>query len=241
MYYLIQLLSKIISKVIFVAPKFVQNWLGDFLGILWFDIIRLRRQLVLSNLNIAFPEWSDGRKLSVGRRSVCNLGRTFIEFLTIPFISSNWIDQNVVFEGLEYFLEAKKKNKGVLLLSSHLGNGELVASILCIKGYPLYLITKRMSSETADKFWFGIRSSHGCQFIEARNSSFEILRALKEKASVVFVQDQFSGPPIGIKSRFFGKETGTAYGLALFALKTGAPVVPIYTYRDAGGRTHVIF
>ena len=47
------------------------------------------------------------------------------------------------------------------------------------------------------------------------------------------------GKPYGVATRFFGKETGTAYGLALFALKTKAPVVPIYSFVDDQGKIHL--
>jgi Kdo2-lipid IVA lauroyltransferase/acyltransferase len=92
-----------------------------------------------------------------------------------------------------------------------------------------------------DDIWFSVRGRFGTQFIAPRNSSYEILKALKSKGCVIFVLDQFMGPPLGVKTEFLGRETGTAMGLALFAHKTGAPVVPCYTRRKADGRYVVCF
>jgi len=53
---------------------------------------------------------------------------------------------------------------------------------------------------------------------------------------VIFVLDQFMGPPIGVKTLFFGKETGTAMGLTVMAKRTGAPVIPVYCHERADGK-----
>jgi KDO2-lipid IV(A) lauroyltransferase len=85
-----------------------------------------------------------------------------------------------------------------------------------------------------------MRRKHGTRFISPEKSSFEILRALRRNEIVIFVLDQFMGPPIGVRTRFFGKETGTAAGCALMAGRTGAPLIPCCTYRRSDGR-HVAF
>ena len=58
---------------------------------------------------------------------------------------------------------------------------------------------------------------------------------------MTFVMDQFMGQPFGVETKFFGKTTGTAYGLALFAMKTKAPVIPLYTRWDVSQKLHIYF
>jgi KDO2-lipid IV(A) lauroyltransferase len=48
------------------------------------------------------------------------------------------------------------------------------------------------------------------------------------------------GKPYGVRTSFFGKPAGTAYGLALFHMKTKSPVVPVYTYEGQDGKIHII-
>lgn len=225
----------------FRSPQRIRFLIGDAIGHLWFDILRIRRQVVLDNLKIAFPEWTLQKRVKVGRTSVKNMGRSFVDFLMLPFLNKEWIEKNVEYHDLEQFHKAQSKNRGVLLLSLHLGSGDLACSVMSLTGLPIYVITKRMSVQFMDRFWFDIRTQHGTQFIEARDSAFDIMRALKQNAGVVYILDQYTGAPIGIKSLFFGKPTGTAYGLALFAKKNKTPVVPVYTYRSEDGRTHIVF
>jgi KDO2-lipid IV(A) lauroyltransferase len=105
----------------------------------------------------------------------------------------------------------------------------------------MQLISKEFKSRWLNDLWFGMRRKHGTRFIAPEKSSFEILRALRRNELVVFVLDQFMGPPIGVRTRFFGKETGTAMGCALMADRTHSPVVPCYTYRKEDGRHVMVF
>jgi Kdo2-lipid IVA lauroyltransferase/acyltransferase len=106
---------------------------------------------------------------------------------------------------------------------------------------PLSLISKRFSSAFLDEFWFALRTKSKTEFIDAhgKNNAFDILKALKKNRGVVFVVDQFMGKPFGVESKFFGHTTGTAYGLALFAQKTKAPVLPLSTFWGSDGRLNV--
>src|SRR5690606_32701116 len=90
--------------------------------------------------------------------------------------------------------------------------------------------------------WFHFRGAQGVKYIEAHSdrTAFEILKAIRAKSLVVFVLDQFMGRPFGIETTFFGRKTGTAYGLALFYLKTRSPVVPVYGYEDDQGKMHMV-
>jgi KDO2-lipid IV(A) lauroyltransferase len=229
----------------FLTSKLPRQWLrksGAWLGFLWFDVFQFRKKIVLDNLEIAFPEWPLEKRLEVGRQSVYNLGYNATELLTVPFIDKTWIKKNNVFEGYENIEKARALGKGMLFLSLHLGNGDLGATMIVMQGQELFLITKRFKTKWFDNMWFSIRGAKGVQYIDAHapNNAFDILKALKKNAAVVFVLDQFMGKPYGIAAKFFGRETGTAYGLALFAQKTKAPVLPIYTYEGPDKKMHMV-
>ena len=238
----LRFLISIFSYILILFPRTWVRKSGSWLGFLWFDVFGFRKEIVLSNINIAFPEWSDDKKLAVGRESVYQLGYNFAEFLTIPALSPKWIAKNAVIEGIENLRAAQAHGKGVLMLSLHIGNGDVGANVLVQQGIGVYIISKRFKTKWFDDIWFSIRGARGVQYIDAHgpNNAFDILKALKKKSGVVFVLDQFMGKPYGIETEFFGKKTGTAYGLALFAQKTKAPVLPLYTYEGTDGKIHVV-
>lgn len=232
---------KILSHFIAALPIAIQLRIGDFIGWLWFDVLRIRRQVAMQNLKLCFPQWSDEERIRVARLSVQNLGRSFVEFLRIPSIAQDSSNFQFHIHGDEHFRGALAKGRGVFLLTAHIGNGDWATVGLALKGYRLHIISKEMKWRWLNRFWFNTRQSLGTEFISDRGSSIQILKTLKKNQPVVFMLDQFLGPPIGIKTTFFGRETGTAMGLALLAGRAEAPVVPVYTFRGENGDTHICF
>ncbi len=234
-------LTKILAAVIAFSPAAIRKFLGDLFGLLWFDVFRIRRQVALENVRLAFPEKSQVEVVAIARASLKNIGQTLIDFTQFPFLSALNIDEFVEFEGFDYAREALKSKKGVLFLSMHLGNGDLGVTGCSIKGLKIHLISKRFKSKWLDDLWFGMRGRHGTKFVSPEKSSFTILRALGQNEIVVFVLDQFMGPPVGVRTKFFGRETGTAMGLALVHLRTDAPLIVSYTYRRPDNKLVVVF
>jgi KDO2-lipid IV(A) lauroyltransferase len=145
------------------------------------------------------------------------------------------ISQRVRMEGGEHLSAALDHKKGVLMLTLHLGHGDLAVASLSLFGFPMVLVSKFFKLKWLNDLWFGMREKLGTEFIPPRNSSFQLLKKLKAGKVVVIPLDQFTGPPIGVRTTFFGQETGTAAGLALMAVRSQARVVPAYTFRDADG------
>lgn len=229
------------SALIYFLPQGLKVAVGNFVGFLWFDVLRIRRAVAVQNVALAFPELDSRQHVRIARQSLRHMGRTLIEFTSFPFIKKEGLEKLFVVTGMEHLQAAFAKNKGVLLLTLHLGNGDLALALLSRLELPINLISKQFKTRWLNDLWFGMRAKHGTRFIPHEKSSFEILRALKKNRAVVFVLDQFMGPPIGVRTTFFGKETGTAAGLALMAARTGAPVVPCYTFRREDGLTEIVF
>lgn len=221
----------------------MRYFFGSILALFWFDVLRFRRGIIVSNLQIAFPEMTEEERIRFGRRSLRSFATHIFEIFMIPFLDKEWHRKNVVFHGEENYRNAMAQGKGVLLLSLHLGHGDLGASVIQMQGYPITIITKFFKGEFLNRIWFYFRGAQGVEFIapHGEKTPFDILKALKKQRGVVFVVDQYMGPPYGIESRFFGHLTGSAFGLGLFMSKTEAPVVPLYALPGEDGKLHVHF
>lgn len=230
-----------LGRIVMGLPQWVWRALAWCLATLWWDVLRIRRPVVLDNLRRAFPDWSQHQVLQTAKASLVHMGWTLLEFLQFPFLEESDVSQRCRFHGLEHLQGALSGGRGVLILTAHLGNGDYAIAALSRSGVPMSLISKEFRAGWLNRLWFGLRGRHGTQFIPVEKSSFEILRALRRNRCVVFVLDQFMGPPSGVLTTFFGHPTGTAQGLAIFALKTGVPVVPSFTYRDPQGVHHLEF
>jgi KDO2-lipid IV(A) lauroyltransferase len=236
MKYLVGSLSKVLAFLIHFMPLGFRNLLGDCIGILWFDILRVRRSIVLDNLKTAFPDLSLKEREFLGRKSLKNFGRGIVDYSHLPFINKNNYKQYIEVQNTHYVYEALKRGKGVCLLSLHLGNGDLGGAGLALSGMPIHLISKEFKLKWLNELWFTARARLGVKFIPPRNSTYSILGKLKANEVVIFVNDQFMGPPIGVKTTFFGKETGSAMGLSVIARRKKVPVIPVYCYRKENGQ-----
>lgn len=235
------------SRLLFALPESFRWWLARGIAFLWWDVFRIRRFTLYRNVTIAFPGMPKAERRALVRESLVHLGFNFFEILVLPYMGPQFVQERVQLHGLENLLAAEKQGRGVLALCLHIGNGDFGASVLAQLGHRTSIISKRFKSKFWDDLWFGLRGAHGVRYIEAHGpkTAFDILKATKNNEIVAFVVDQFMGRPYGIPSTFFGRDTGTAYGLALFAAKTRAPVIPIWTWReppgpDGPGKIHVL-
>jgi Kdo2-lipid IVA lauroyltransferase/acyltransferase len=234
-------ISFLVSMVVVRLPLKLQYFIGDAIGVFWFDILRVRRRVALENLRLCFPDLGEEQRVHIARSSLKHLGRTFLEFWRLPAATPDRYKDEFVLKGEEHLRRALTRNHGAFILSSHIGSGDWASTGLALRGIYLNVITKEFKNKTLNQFWFETRQRFGMGLIPDRRSSLHILKILKRNGLVGFVLDQFLGPPIGVRTKFFGKETGTPMGLALLAERSGAAVVPGLTYRGDDGRTYLEF
>lgn len=235
---LINYFSLALAYAYWLLPTKISVWSAKFLAFLWADVFRVRKKVIFSNMNIAFPEVDGATKQKWMRFSIFVLAKSLFDLFQVPFINDKWVEKNVIFHGFD---ELNKYPGGVLFLCMHTASGDLTGAVISHSQKPISLITKRFKNPLLDEFWFSLRRRCKMHFIDAHEkaNAFEILKALKAGRGVAFVLDQFMGKPYGIETEFFGRKTGTAYGLALFAQKTKKPVFPLYSYWDRKGLLHV--
>jgi len=100
--------------------------IGRVLGMLIYGMDVRHRRIVRRNLKFVYPEWSTERVKKNSRRIFQNLGITFLEICQMICFSSDDIIDKVKIRGEEHLLNAMHNNKGVILISAHLGNWEIV-------------------------------------------------------------------------------------------------------------------
>lgn len=241
MRWLIEFAFRVMGILVYWGGHRVRSLLGLFLGIVWFDLLRIRRGVAVDNVRQAFPGMSGRDQVKLARASLIHLCTCLVEYGLFSQIKLSDKSSFFEIENYDIIQSALAKGKGVLLLTLHIGNGDLGTVGLSMAGLKVNLVSKVFRNQALNQVWFKFRSRFGTRFISPEKSSFDILRALKRNEIVIFVLDQFMGPPVGVKTKFFGRETGTAAGLAMMAGRSGAPVVPVYTIRLANGRHRIVF
>jgi Kdo2-lipid IVA lauroyltransferase/acyltransferase len=237
--YLEYLLLKGFSLSISLLPEGFALWCGKQLGNLFFRVDWERRKVALENLHLAFgKEKSEEEFLAIARGTFQNLGMMAVEFFRIPKMDAEAFRKRVEIEGLEEGLRLLEKGKGMLLLLSHFGNWEMMGIMSKLIGDSIMVLAKPMKkNKRIDQFITEIRSAAGLEVVSSIKASRVVMKALSQNRIVGILIDQRAKRSEGIWADFFGKKAPTTPGLAALAMKTGAPVVPVFMVRNGFG-TH---
>ena len=203
--------------IISLLPRGLQLWLGNRIGDLAFVIMIRRRKITIRNMQIAFPQ-KDSVKLA--RKCFQHYGCSLVEVFCLPFFKSTmrkWLR----FEGMEIFQDLRKRNQGVILLTSHFGNWEVMSWCaqfdLQVSG--LY---QRLSFRLADQLFMQLRQVAGMKLIEKKSGIREkIYKVLDEGEIMGLVGDQGRGQVLD----FFGRKTNFPLGPAETALIKEVPMI----------------
>jgi KDO2-lipid IV(A) lauroyltransferase len=239
MTWLLSVFVKGICLSVAILPRRLQLWLGKSLGLFCFYIVPFRRRIALENISKAFPEWSKDKVWSIARENFKNYGCGFIEFFLMPVLSDKLVSKLIVFEGRDILDRILAQGKGAFFLSAHLGSWEIMSASSRVFKIPFNVITKKIKTGSLNQIWVDMRKTQGLKLISEEKSTFEILRAIGRNETVGFILDQFMGPPVGTKVKFFGHETGAPAALALFAERTKAPVIPVFNVRLPNGQIRI--
>ena len=200
---------------------------------------RLRR-VGVRNLELALPELSPAERTRILRRVYVHLGWQLVEFCRMTRYSAQNTSAWLRTEGLEHYLAAQGRGKGVLVVTGHLGAWELSSFYHSLLGYPMGMVIRRLDNRRLDDFVNGIRCLHGNQVIHKDDFGRGLLLAMHGGQTVGILMDTNMTPPQGSFVKFFGMDACTATGLAHVARKTGAAVLPGFMFWEPTERKYVL-
>jgi len=222
----------VILKMLGALPRGVARSFAAMVArVLYAMLPRLRRTAEF-NLRLAFPEWDEARRRDVIRGMVRNLGWLAAEFARFPQYTRENIEDLVVLDGHENFLEGQRRGKGVLYLTGHIGGWELSSFAHALYGFSLNYMARPLDNARVDALVNRYRCLSGNLPIFKNESARALLKILKESGTVGILADQNTMPEEGAFVDFFGKSACTTTGIARVALHTDAAVVPGYAVWD---------
>jgi KDO2-lipid IV(A) lauroyltransferase len=190
------------------------------------------RKTAQFNLRLAFPDWSDAQRAATVRGMTRSLGWMAAEFARMPKYNRENIEDVIVLDGQENFLEGQRRGKGVLFLTAHIGAWELSSYAHAVYGFPLHYMARPLDNERLDALVNRYRGLSGNQAIFKNESARSMLKILKGAGTVGILADQNTMREEGAFVDFFGVPACTTTGLARVALHTDAAVVPGYAVWD---------
>lgn len=214
--------------------------IGRFCGILCYVLLRKNRRLTKEHLRFAFGGEKTEKEISyIAREVFINLGTGFAEVLSLPKIKG-MLNKIIDIRGLETFDAALKEGKGVVAITAHLGNWELIPMYFAHLGYPANVVARRVYYEKYDEWVSFLRSNMGVNVIYRSDSPKKLLNLLKNNELVGIMPDQDIDSIEGVFVDFFGKKAYTPSAPVKLAMAADAPIVPLFIVRKNGRHTILV-
>jgi KDO2-lipid IV(A) lauroyltransferase len=239
-WFLYRLITSIISLLNFLPRDFAIS-VGGALGRLAFLLIRDARRRTLFNLSLAFGDEKSKKELrELGSKVFENVGKNVADAVRLSKMRWEDVGRIIEIEGLEHFDEAYKLGKGVIALTGHIGNFELLAAWFSLHGYKVSVIGRELYDPRLDRLLVENRESVGVENIPTSAGVKSIIRALKAGRALGVLADQDSSRVRGEFVEFFGKPARTPVGPILLPYKTDSPIIPMAIVRKDRNRYKII-
>jgi Kdo2-lipid IVA lauroyltransferase/acyltransferase len=215
---------------------------GFFLTIffLFYYLGTKNRLITLHNLLRAFPEKETEEIIAIAKGVYRHFAMVAAEFFDLPYINKENIHQWVEVDGLENYQAAIAKGKGLLTIVAHFGNWELMTIAVPMYLQTIDIVYRPLDNQVIDNIVEYVRTIQGNSLIPKGGSGTKIMELLKENHLIGILSDQNVSNREGVFVDFFGRLACTGVGLAVMALRSGAPVLPLFMARQKSGKYKLI-
>jgi KDO2-lipid IV(A) lauroyltransferase len=215
--------------------------LGTMLGRAFYLFDRGHRRLAIDNLRAAFPVRTDAECRAISREMFSHFGRLLVVLLKFSTMRPQDMLACVEFDGEDRVLHAHAQGRGVLLFTGHFGYWEINALVHALAIKPMAVLARPLDNPLLHNLLESVRTSTGNTVFYRRGAIRRVLRALDANQAVAFLIDQHMQPADAVYVDFFNRPAATTSALAALALRTGAPVVPVFALPLPGGRFRMVY
>ncbi len=202
---------------------------GAAIGRVGFDVARVRRGVSVANIEASLGV-SARDATKIARASYQNAGRCLMEFSAFARLGKSEMAELVTIEGLENLDRVRAEGTGGVMVSGHLGNWELIAAAIAAAERPIHGLIGQQTNARVDQVMNDLRQRQNVPLITRSVALRKVLQVLKAREFVVMLADQ-NARKGGVFVEFLGRPASTVRGPALFAIRSGSPILPAFVVR----------
>jgi KDO2-lipid IV(A) lauroyltransferase len=223
---------RLISMILHCFPVNANLQTAKLLGSALYRFDRKHRERALGNLRRSLPELSSEQRQALAKRSMQELFMLFVEVLfTTRLLHLDTWSKYVELHQFEPVLKLLlKRRQGLLLLTAHYGNFEILGYLLAIFGFPTASVARPLDNPYVSRWLFGVREKLGQRLIVKKGATEDVMEEMERHGTVAFVADQNAGTK-GMFVDFFGRKASTYKSIGLVAMQYNVPVVVGYARR----------
>jgi KDO2-lipid IV(A) lauroyltransferase len=235
--------NDLVDRLQYVALRFVSMILHSFpvnanlqtaklIGTLMYRFDRRHRERALANLRRSFPEMTERQRQRLALRSNQDLVKLGVEVLfTTRLIHLETWGKYIDLENFrEVVALLTRKVQGLILLTGHYGNWEILGYLLATLGFRTTSVARPLDNPYVNEWVLGVRERQGQRIIDKNGATNEVIDVLTNKGAVGFIADQNAGSK-GVFVDFFGRKASTYKSIGLIAMQFDVPVVIGYARR----------
>jgi len=230
----------VITAVVRLMPLTMVRACGAMLGRLASIVDRFHWRIALDNLARALPARSDAERRSVARAMFAHFGSLLLELIKVGTLGDEDILARVQIEGEEHLRQAYAQGRGVLLCTGHFGYWEINGIAFALHLEPIALIARPLDNPYLHTMLERIRTRTGNTVIYRQGGLRRVLRELGNNRGVAMLIDQHMHND-AVHVEYFNRPAATTSALAALALRTGAPVIPVFALPLPGGRYRLVY
>ncbi|MEJ2254690.1 MAG: lysophospholipid acyltransferase family protein [Nitrospirota bacterium] len=234
------LLFLAVAAPLAVLPLRASRKVGELLGLLLYALWGTRRRVGTENLRAALARGAleDSRSAeAICRENFRHMGRGAAELVKVFLGRGDALVRDVAVQGREHLERARQGGRGVILVTGHFSNWELLALSLSVRVMPIVGVARKQSNPYLDRLVMSTRKRYGSEMVYKRGALRRFLAVLHSGGAVGVVMDQAVFPDEGVLIDFLGAPAWTTRTPVALARRTGAALVPVFIVWDGAGYT----
>ncbi len=229
---------KIGTRVARVLPPWLAYPLCRLAGMLIYYANRSGRMAVRSNMrHVVGPAARQRLVARLARNVFVNNLKNYYDMLRLPYLSHADIRRIVEVRGADYALDEIKKGKGVILISAHLGNFNIIIQAANALGTQLSLLAEPIEPPELYEYITNLRESQGVKLIPIGGPALRQAFRVLKNGEVLGIATDRDVSNNGEVMPFFGQPVSMPTGAIEIARRSGAPIIPVLIYRQSDNRS----
>jgi KDO2-lipid IV(A) lauroyltransferase len=232
---------RLVAAVVRLLPMSWVRVAGACLGRGVYAVDAFHRRIALANLAHAFPSKSERERRALARAMFAHFGSLALELLKFGSLRPEAMLAHVDSDGEERVWQAYQQGRGVLFFTGHFGYWEMQALTQPLRVRPVSVLARPLDNPRLNGLLERIRTATGNAVIYRQGAMRKVLRELAANRGIALLIDQHLHTPDAVYVDFFRRSAATTSALAALALRTGAPVIPVFALPLPRGRYRLVY
>jgi Kdo2-lipid IVA lauroyltransferase/acyltransferase len=232
---------RMVAAILRPLPMTAVRAFGRGLGQLAYVVDAYHRRIAIENLASAFPGRSLTERRKLARATFAHFGSLLLELLKFGTYSRERMLDAIDSEGEERVWQAYQHGRGVLFFTGHFGYWEMQAITQPLRVKPVSVLARPLDNPALNEMLEAIRTRTGNSVIYRQGAMRKVLRELAANHGIALLIDQHLHTPDAVYVDFFQRPAATTSALAALALRTGAPVIPVFALPLRDGRYRLVY